>query len=75
MNVPLPGQHHSRPVPVVDVDPAEIRASVEDVLHLVDELEEAPAEGGDLAVLGKQAALLEQAHQVLVDALDRVDRA
>ncbi|VDR40532.1 Uncharacterised protein [Tsukamurella paurometabola] len=51
-------------------------------MHRVDELDGAPvvdpgavAGVGELATLGRQAALFEQAHQLLVDALDTVDRA
>ncbi|GAA4407673.1 hypothetical protein [Tsukamurella soli] len=89
MNAPLPGQHlpSRAPLPAVDVDPAQIRAAVEDLLHGVDEIQARGADTGPgaddgaangtgaLAALGRQSALLEQAHRVLVDALDRVDRA
>lgn len=51
-------------------------------MHRVDELDAAPvvdpgavAGVGELATLGRQAALFEQAHHLLVDALDTVDRA
>ncbi|WP_231706731.1 MULTISPECIES: hypothetical protein [Tsukamurella] len=63
-------------------DPADVRTAVEDLMHRVDELDAAPvvdpgavAGVGELATLGRQAALFEQAHQLLVDALDTVDRA
>ncbi|WP_133298580.1 hypothetical protein [Tsukamurella pulmonis] len=63
-------------------DPADVRTAVEDLMHRVDELEAAPvvdpgtvAGVGELATLGRQAALFEQAHHLLVDALDTVDRA
>ncbi len=62
--------------------PADVRTAVEDLMHRVDELDAAPvvdpgavAGVGELATLGRQAALFEQAHQLLVDALDSVDRA
>ncbi|MCA0157255.1 hypothetical protein LB823_13755 [Tsukamurella sp. M9C] len=63
-------------------DPADVRTAVEDLMHRVDELDAAPvvdpgsvAGVGELATLGRQAALFEQAHQLLVGALDTVDRA
>ncbi|GAA1086119.1 hypothetical protein [Tsukamurella strandjordii] len=63
-------------------DPAAVRTAVEDLMHRVDALEDAPVEDlgtvagvGELATLGRQAALFEQAHQLLVDALDSVERA
>lgn len=62
--------------------PGDVRTAVEDLMHRVDELDAAPvvdpgavAGVGELAVLGRQAVLFEQAHQVLVGALDTVDRA
>lgn len=63
-------------------DRADVRTTVEELMHRVDELESGPVDDlgvvdgvGELAVLGRQSALFEQAHQVLVDALDTVDRA
>ncbi|WP_248488567.1 hypothetical protein [Tsukamurella sp. PLM1] len=63
-------------------DAAGVRTAVEDLMHRVDELDAAPvvdpgsvAGVGELAVLGRQAALFEQAHELLVNALDTVDRA
>lgn len=63
-------------------DPAAVRTAVEELMHRVDELEAAPVEDlgsvagvGELATLGRQSALFEQAHQLLVDALDSVERA
>ncbi|WP_231855569.1 hypothetical protein [Tsukamurella pseudospumae] len=63
-------------------EPADVRIAVEDLMHRVDELDAAPvvdpgavAGVGELATLGRQAALFEQAHHLLVDALDTVDRA
>ncbi|WP_461168182.1 hypothetical protein [Tsukamurella serpentis] len=65
-----------------DDDPASVRTAVEDLMHRVDELQAQPvtdtgpvAGVGELATLGRQAVLFEQAHQLLVDALDTVDRA
>ncbi|WP_148281483.1 hypothetical protein [Tsukamurella sp. 1534] len=65
------------------MNPEDVRTAVEDLMHRVDELDAAPVDDlggsvagvGELAQLGRQSALFEEAHQLLVDALDSVERA
>jgi ElaB/YqjD/DUF883 family membrane-anchored ribosome-binding protein len=86
MNQPLPGP---RPVPgprpaaspdepAHTVDPDEIRRQVSELLEQADDIAAAVGDAADseaLAQLARQAQLLEKAHGVLTDALEKVDRA
>lgn len=59
------------------VDPDEIRRQVAELLDQADEVAadvDQPADSESLAQLARQAALLEQAHTLLTDALEKVDR-
>jgi hypothetical protein len=59
------------------VDPDEVRRNVADLLEQADEVAAAigeSADGAALAQLARQAELLSQAHAVLTDALEKVDR-
>ncbi|MEO9328780.1 hypothetical protein [Gordonia aurantiaca] len=58
----------------VELDAPDVEATVSELLARVDEIREAAGETFSLAVLERQAALLEQAHDVLTAALDAVDR-
>ncbi len=63
--------------PAYAVDPDEIRRQVADLLEQADEIAATvgdAADGEALAQLARQAALLEQAHTLLTDALEKVDR-
>jgi ElaB/YqjD/DUF883 family membrane-anchored ribosome-binding protein len=60
------------------VDPDEIRRQVSELLEQADDIAAAVGDTADseaLARLARQAHLLEKAHAVLTDALEKVDRA
>jgi ABC-type transporter Mla subunit MlaD len=75
--IPRPGEHLPGPSPTVDRD-----AVVAEVDGLLSEVDDLSTSGSDvdpdsehaLASLHRQARILEQAHQVLVDALAAVDK-
>jgi hypothetical protein len=61
--------------PAYAVDPDEIRRRVADLLEQADTVAFAGDDGGvALHQLARQAELLEQAHTVLTEALEKVDR-
>jgi hypothetical protein len=60
--------------PAYAVDPDEIRRRVADLLEQADEVTTAGEDGVALHQLARQAELLEQAHTVLTEALEKVDR-
>ncbi|GAB20102.1 hypothetical protein GOEFS_105_01130 [Gordonia effusa NBRC 100432] len=76
---PKPGQHLASSVPTVS--PEVVTQQVSELLAQFDEMREeqrtADPDGAniDLGSLDRQAALLEQAHQVLSTALEDVGRA
>lgn len=75
---PTAGQGLNLDNPSADaVDPDEIRRQVAELLDQADEVAAAVDQSADsesLAQLARQAALLEQAHALLTDALEKVDR-
>lgn len=90
MNQPLPGPRPvPGPVPgprpgaesiesAHTVDPDEVRRRVSELLEQADDVAAAVGDVADrdaLAQLARQAQLLEKAHEVLTDALEKVDRA
>ncbi|WP_084838182.1 hypothetical protein [Williamsia sp. 1138] len=90
MNQPLPGPRPvpgpvpgPRPAAPPDesahtVDPDKIRRQVTELLEQADDIAASvgdDADGEALAQLARQAHLLEKAHGVLTDALEKVDRA
>lgn len=74
---PVPGPRPPTAEPAYAVDPDEIRRQVADLLEQADEVAATIGDTADseaLAQLARQAALLERAHTVLTDALEKVDR-
>ena len=78
-SIPLPGQHRAAAPSSVDI--GDVRARVDAMLAEVDAVatEQPTASVSDddqdgLRVLARQARILEQAHDVLVDALAAVDK-
>jgi len=76
--VPLPGQHlpgtHGQPDPA---DPDRIRAEIDELLAELDAGggHSGPAESAEAGVdITRRARILEQAHEVLVQALATVDK-
>ncbi|ORM31908.1 hypothetical protein BFL43_17025 [Williamsia sp. 1135] len=60
------------------MDPDEIRRQVSELLEQADDIAASVGDTADseaLAQLARQAHLLEKAHGVLTDALEKVDRA
>jgi hypothetical protein len=84
MNHPLPGptpgprpgpRPEATPVePAHAVDPDEIRQRVADLLEQADDVASADGQGLGLQQLARQAELLDRAHTVLTEALEKVDR-
>ncbi|WP_076482108.1 hypothetical protein [Williamsia sterculiae] len=80
MNAPLPGSH-LRPrgagadMSPADVDPSAITTAVAELVEQVDALRGADSDELDLTSLSRQTELLEQAHAVLTEALEQIDRA
>ncbi|MDY6810557.1 MAG: hypothetical protein SW127_16315 [Actinomycetota bacterium] len=58
---------------VGDMDPSSVTTGVGEILEQVDEIRRASGDTFDLAALGRQAELLERAHEVLITALEDVD--
>ncbi|NLG54514.1 MAG: hypothetical protein GX542_02515 [Rhodococcus sp.] len=71
-HIPRPGQH--LPGPPSTIDPAEIHARVGELLDELAPVTEMAA-GASAEVLSGNAQLLEQAHDVLVQALASVDKS
>lgn len=65
--VPIPGQHRT-------VDPERVRSDVDALLARLDNLEQYPNNQHGAGVIPQKAHILEQAHEVLVQALAAVDR-
>ncbi|SDD47747.1 hypothetical protein [Rhodococcus tukisamuensis] len=70
--IPRPGQHLPGPPPTVD--PARIHAEVDELLAGLDTASAVHDDPTGLGQLPRQAHLLEQAHDVLVQALATVDK-
>lgn len=80
MNVPLPGQHLQRSVhpageEIAAVDTAELTRMVAELVEQVDAISASVGGEVDAARLTQQADLFERAHDVLTQALERLDRA
>ncbi|SIS19613.1 hypothetical protein SAMN05445060_3508 [Williamsia sterculiae] len=58
-----------------DVDPSAITTAVAELVEQVDALRGADSDELDLTSLSRQTELLEQAHAVLTEALEQIDRA
>lgn len=76
---PLPGQHLAGANPAEFADPAAVRAEVDALLAElaggVRDTREHPAEAAGVgAEITRRAHILEQAHEVLVQALSTVDK-
>ncbi|QBJ94698.1 hypothetical protein ERC79_00985 [Rhodococcus sp. ABRD24] len=71
-SVPLPGQHLPDRDP--EVDPPRIVSRVEELLSALDESSESGAVAGGPDALSRQAQILEQAHDILVESLAAVDK-
>lgn len=69
MSIPRPGEHLPDARPGVDPDAVHV-----EVDRLLTRVQEEGAVGDTAAAIGRQAQLLEQAHDVLVQALSTVDK-
>ncbi|TCN50520.1 hypothetical protein EV641_112175 [Rhodococcus sp. SMB37] len=68
-SIPRPGEHLPGAAPGVDPDAVHV-----EVDRLIARVQEEGAVGDPAAAIGRQAELLEQAHDVLVQALSTVDK-
>lgn len=72
---PTPGPIPAPVAPAAAVDPDTLRRDVAALLEQADGVTADESAGGEALVqLAKQAHLLEQAHTVITDALEKVDR-
>jgi len=58
---------------VSETEPSSVTATVGEILEQVDDIRRATGDAFDLVALGREAELLEHAHEVLTAALEDVD--
>ncbi|MGN5240373.1 MULTISPECIES: hypothetical protein [unclassified Rhodococcus (in: high G+C Gram-positive bacteria)] len=69
MSIPRPGEHLPDAAPSVDPDAVHV-----EVDRILAQVQKEGVAGDPAVAIGKQAQLLEQAHEVLVQALSTVDK-